>query len=257
MGEMKLVRAVARPFTSARRTELIEYLSRPDVQGLQAYTFNELEGFLFSVAASPNLVPPSEWLPMVFGGAVPAFATAVEARMVTGAVMSLYNKIAGDVTQRDGILPDDIVFTDDPVDNLDDDAPVAQWSRGFIQGHYWLEEDWQEHGIGSDELAFVVWTLCFFSTPDLAKEFQREFGAPIEESAEKACTVFRFAAARYAALGARCRDAARDPIQLAASQYPANPFKPAPRTAAIGRNEPCPCDSGRKYKKCCGWIAEA
>ena len=20
----------------------------------------------------------------------------------------------------------------------------------------------------------------------------------------------------------------------------------------IGRNEPCPCDSGKKYKKCCG-----
>lgn len=20
----------------------------------------------------------------------------------------------------------------------------------------------------------------------------------------------------------------------------------------IGRNDPCPCDSGRKYKKCCG-----
>lgn len=23
-------------------------------------------------------------------------------------------------------------------------------------------------------------------------------------------------------------------------------------TPKIGRNDPCPCDSGRKYKKCCG-----
>jgi uncharacterized protein YecA (UPF0149 family) len=22
----------------------------------------------------------------------------------------------------------------------------------------------------------------------------------------------------------------------------------------IGRNEPCPCNSGKKYKKCCGFI---
>jgi uncharacterized protein YecA (UPF0149 family) len=22
--------------------------------------------------------------------------------------------------------------------------------------------------------------------------------------------------------------------------------------AKVGRNEPCPCGSGRKYKKCCG-----
>lgn len=27
---------------------------------------------------------------------------------------------------------------------------------------------------------------------------------------------------------------------------------PLPKTAKIGRNEPCPCGSGRKYKKCCG-----
>lgn len=25
-----------------------------------------------------------------------------------------------------------------------------------------------------------------------------------------------------------------------------------PRTAKIGRNDPCPCGSGKKYKKCCG-----
>ena len=25
-----------------------------------------------------------------------------------------------------------------------------------------------------------------------------------------------------------------------------------PRAASIGRNDPCPCGSGRKYKKCCG-----
>ncbi len=27
---------------------------------------------------------------------------------------------------------------------------------------------------------------------------------------------------------------------------------PAPKVAKVGRNEPCPCGSGKKYKKCCG-----
>jgi uncharacterized protein YecA (UPF0149 family) len=27
----------------------------------------------------------------------------------------------------------------------------------------------------------------------------------------------------------------------------------AARTAKVGRNEPCPCGSGKKYKKCCGF----
>jgi preprotein translocase subunit SecA len=28
-------------------------------------------------------------------------------------------------------------------------------------------------------------------------------------------------------------------------------FEEQPRPVKIGRNEPCPCGSGRKYKKCC------
>ena len=28
--------------------------------------------------------------------------------------------------------------------------------------------------------------------------------------------------------------------------------RPATRTKTVGRNDPCPCGSGRKYKKCCG-----
>jgi hypothetical protein len=31
-------------------------------------------------------------------------------------------------------------------------------------------------------------------------------------------------------------------------------FSPPPRAAKVGPNEPCPCGSGRKYKKCCGRI---
>ena len=31
------------------------------------------------------------------------------------------------------------------------------------------------------------------------------------------------------------------------------PFKRV--TAKVGRNDPCPCGSGKKHKKCCGKIA--
>ena len=31
-----------------------------------------------------------------------------------------------------------------------------------------------------------------------------------------------------------------------------NPPKPVKAIAMPGRNEPCPCGSGKKYKKCCG-----
>jgi SWIM/SEC-C metal-binding protein len=31
-----------------------------------------------------------------------------------------------------------------------------------------------------------------------------------------------------------------------------NPLTPLQATQAPGRNDPCPCGSGKKYKKCCG-----
>lgn len=33
---------------------------------------------------------------------------------------------------------------------------------------------------------------------------------------------------------------------------PEEPVEPARRTDQPGRNDPCPCGSGQKYKKCCG-----
>jgi SWIM/SEC-C metal-binding protein len=31
-----------------------------------------------------------------------------------------------------------------------------------------------------------------------------------------------------------------------------NPPEPRVAEAKVGRNDPCPCGSGKKYKKCCG-----
>jgi SWIM/SEC-C metal-binding protein len=33
-----------------------------------------------------------------------------------------------------------------------------------------------------------------------------------------------------------------------------NPLKTRLAEKKVGRNEPCPCGSGKKYKKCCGHI---
>ncbi len=33
---------------------------------------------------------------------------------------------------------------------------------------------------------------------------------------------------------------------------PDAPIKQAHKSQPAGRNDPCPCGSGRKYKKCCG-----
>jgi preprotein translocase subunit SecA len=49
---------------------------------------------------------------------------------------------------------------------------------------------------------------------------------------------------------------AASPGQLAAAQQSAEPVAPFVRTdRKVGRNEPCPCGSGKKYKRCHGQLA--
>ena len=42
------------------------------------------------------------------------------------------------------LLPGDCPLWDDVLANFEDDAPMAQWSRGFLLGHEWLEELWED-----------------------------------------------------------------------------------------------------------------
>jgi uncharacterized protein len=46
---------------------------------------SDLDGFLTGIAIGPELVLPSEWLPLVWGGEAPEFADESEAKAVLGA----------------------------------------------------------------------------------------------------------------------------------------------------------------------------
>ena len=209
--------------------------------------YHELQGFLFSIVCAPELIRPSEWMPLVFGDADAGYASLDEAKLAIGELMSLYNVVNASVNAETAALPSECAFRDDVLANLDDDAPVAQWSRGFMNGHQWLEELWDAYVPEAldDQFAATLLTLSFFASRNLAEAFRKE-SAP-DQSLEALATtlrgVFPGAVAEYAQLG---RSIARVLAEHTAAER-------APRRVAkTGRNDPCPCGSSRKYKKCCG-----
>jgi len=225
----------------ARAVDLKAFLtgaSKPE----DALSYRELEGFLFAVVAAPDMAPPSDWIPVVFGEQEPPFESEAQARGVIGDLMALYNKLSAELLANTVELPEDCRFRDDAPSNLSDDAPVSQWCRGFIRGHSWLKESWDETVPDEldDELGALVMTLSFFASRRLANRYLAECSdseKTLVDLAESFRTAFPAAMAGYAHLG-------RSIHQALMSQQ-------SQRSEKVGRNDPCPCGSGKKYKRCC------
>lgn len=191
-----------------RNQNLKKFLGRPG-RPPGTLSYHELQGFLFAIAAAPDLVRPSEWMPMLFGEAGASYQNINEARMVMTALMETYNAIVTAVNERRPALPGDCLFKPATLENLETDAPVSQWSRGFARGHMWLEESW-EAPLPEDmeaELAAVLMTLSFFSSRKIAKTFAKESRARMPRMAETMREILPDAMIEYAAIGRTVRGA--------------------------------------------------
>lgn len=228
---------------------------RPDPDRLKAFLadpkrpagtlqYHELQGFLFAVTSAPELIRPPEWLPVIFNEAPALYASLDEAQAILGAIMSLYNDINDGVLNRTPALPADCAFRRTTLANLEDDAPVSRWARGFTEGHQWLEESWDDC-VPEDleeEFGATLMTLSFFASRRFAEGLLAETGtSDLHAFATTVRRLFPDAMFSYALIGRSIADARRDAGH--------EPVRAQPRP---GRNDACGCGSGRKYKKCCG-----
>jgi len=125
-----------------------------------------------------------------------------------------------------------------------------------------LDATWKDHLHAMDQLRDSI-GFRSFSQKDPRIEFKRESSrlyAEMELAARDRVTdlVFKgrlqLAMPRPAQAAPAPTDAgAQDPApQAPSAPLPALPRKPVDGAAIVGRNEPCPCGSGKKYGKCCG-----
>jgi uncharacterized protein len=245
------MQTIGQPLTSADTTALKDFLdssNRPD----DTLRFHELQGFLFAITSSPETISPSEWIPMISNDEDPCYGDEGEAQQVLNQIMTLHNEVNTSVLERSETLPVGCDFKTDVFANFDEQASILQWSRGFTIGHDWLSEVWEEYLLEEmdEDCGATVMVLSFFSSRQLAEAYHAETkqsgnnepGKSFEQFAEKVRELFPAALSAYAHLGRTIfevlmEDAARD-------------AQPAQHTK-IGRNDQCPCGSGKKYKKCC------
>ncbi len=213
--------------------------------GKGAMGFAESAGFFFGIHACPDLVKPSEWSEMVQRDAM--FEDEHEARTVLEARMALYNWVAQAFPSDAPALPAECRPSPGPMDDVDNDTEFSKWCRGAVIAHGWLEESWDEAvRTGSEnekDISAALLLLSFFASRELAESALKELDLD-PESIDSVARTFRF--------DLLDRIQAYQEIGLMLRRFGAPPDRTPARSEKTGRNEPCPCGSGKKFKKCCG-----
>ncbi len=209
---------------------LSAYLDSPD-QADGVMTLSELDGFLAALAIGPEPVDEEEWMPVVWNGAEPRFENSAQAFAVRRAVFALFDDIVREVAAG----------TYAPIFDVDtDEAPLPQgWAVGFMTAAGLRLDAWSAlfQSEQDDTIAYPILALC-----------EDESGKPLLELSQKDRA---FLLAQSPDLIAQAVIDIADYWQQKNRPPPAGAV-PVRTTPKIGRNDPCPCGSGRKYKKCCG-----
>jgi uncharacterized protein YecA (UPF0149 family) len=152
-----------------------------------------------------------------------------QAKLVFGLVMRLYNQIVSHLAERNPIAPSD------------PDEDVGSWCTGYLKAAR-MDDVWTDDEQGT---VFLFPLAILAGEVDLVGEEDSE-GWVIEDPSPQL---------------QRCREALDDTVHEANRYWTAwrrrslaSPV--VSRPPKIGRNEPCPCGSGRKYKKCCALKAQ-
>ncbi|MGH6916461.1 MAG: UPF0149 family protein [Geminicoccaceae bacterium] len=187
---------------------------------------SELDGFLTAIAIGPELILPSEWLPVIWGEGEPVFESDEELQSVVGAIFGRYEEILRTIQDEpEAYAP---LFWE----TLDGQLLAADWAAGFMAGVGLRTDAWRSLLQTDEGCELVAPIIAFLDDED---------GNPVAELEPD-----ELAAVREAAV-----ELIGPSVHLIHRFWQARRRMPR-RVAKTGRNEPCPCGSGRKYKRCCG-----
>ena len=226
------------PLTDAEFERLSGILGRFDNK--QPMNLEQPDGFLAALICGPEIVRPSEYLPVIFGSDMvldDSFGTQSVLQDFLSLIMRHWNVIAGTLHSGDVFLP--LL--------LEDESGISHandWAKGFLRGMELRRTDWAV--LLDDEkqggCLVPIFVLAHENDPDPEmRPYKRAISAEEREklivgAAAGVTGIYRYFEARRLV-----------------ERHPPDNVTTFRRTAPkIGRNDPCPCGSGKKFKQCCG-----
>jgi len=226
---------ISRPLNDDEFDRLGEFLET--AIGGRAMNLEELDGFFAALLIGPDLVPPSEYLPEIFGGELSEtcdFVDRDEANEIFGLLMQHWNAVNSALGGGKGFLP--VLLKQD-----DGSYKGNDWAHGFMRGVRLRNGTWAELFQDEEHVAYLLPVLILHHENDedpktrsgpIPPEKRDNLLATLIAGVMGAYNYFREQRRAVAAIG-----------------------RPQPRRVTkTGRNELCPCGSGKKYKRCCGTV---
>src|ERR1035437_6632316 len=226
--------------SEAELDELDDFLANEALQET-SMDVSTLEGFLTSIAIGPRFVRPSDWLPWVGdmdeGEAEAEFENGEQANRILSLVMRHYN----DVSRTFNTDPASF----EPIFWRGNQWGAAEWCEGFILGFQFNEEAWSLLAAGQP-----TWFSPFLRLgTDEGIDFTKR-----ADDAEEVMNGIEPSLLRIHAFWREYHDTL--PAGIINDDYYHGGQREVGQTVRsgpkIGRNDPCPCGSGKKFKKCCG-----
>ncbi len=210
--------------------ELDEFL-KSDQAPDDCMQVSELDGFLTGIVVGPELIMPSEWLPAIWQSGEPEFENEEQAELILGIVMARYNEIIHLLDDEPGAF-EPILY-----EASDGRMLAADWAEGFMDAFGLRVDAWDP--LFEDEGARLL------MGPIMAQLHDKDGKAFLEGSLKELQEIREECAQSLPYVIKEIHEFWK------ARRQPANLAK-RPGKKKVGRNEPCPCGSGRKYKRCCG-----
>ena len=202
-----------------------------------------LDGFFSALAVGPDGIDEAQWQAVVWGGPTPRWNDDDEAREVAALLAG-----ARELALRRACHEDDEALPDRLLPLLwlpeDPDAPHpdtldagSDWAEGFLRAVDLREEAWDAWLDEDEWIAAILGLVDQLASGEVLGENPADPAAPL---------TWRQRVDIIAALPGMLADLQHHRIAML------TPRVPLRRVETPQRNAPCPCGSGRKFKKCCG-----
>lgn len=220
------------PLSDDELEELDQFLMS-DATRDEAMDISMLDGFLTALAVGPATLPPSRWMPVIWGGeaSMVEWASPDQAERITSLIFRHANNILFHL--RDEPETFEPLLYERELDG--ETIPIIdEWCTGFVIGMSLDEDAWQPM-IDTEEGDRLLYPILLYGTESGLERLRND---PTLEDRH----------AEFAESLGECI------VAIMAWWLPYRKAKSTLRREEpkVGRNDLCPCGSGRKFKHCCG-----